>query len=313
LVTWDRGRWLEWPDSHRSPIGDNVEVISGKMSRIETYPNEPYQKGYVDFSEWSNCSASALKDEIIRGPPRTSMLNDVAYYWEEVGSSDLIAATLKDGTLGAVHLQKLVASNWLVLLEYIWATLSELERTLNPFEDPRNENTEDLLARLNQTLAEVNRLRRRLSYYLEELESTMRGLSLTTGEQDPGDHGQTDTSISDDFRFVHARLCSFKQKVESLATVVTGLLSVCQGRISASLASTSAKTAIVSANEARLVSRLTVLAVIFIPLSFSASILSMGGDFSPGESRFWVYFAVSIPMLLLILGFVFLWRKATMF
>ena len=293
------------------PIGDNVEITYKKKSRIERIPSEPYQKGYVDFSNWNRCSASSLKYEIVRGPPRTSMLDDIIYYWEEVASGDLIAAALNNPALSAVHLQKLVASNWLVLLEYIWAALSDLERTLWHFEDPTNENTEDLLARLNQTLAEGNRLRRRLSWYLDELEWTMRSLNITTDERDLNNKRQKDLSIGEDFKFIHARLHTCKQKVESLATVVTGLLSVCQGKISESVARTSAETATVSANEARLVSRLTVLAVIFIPLSFSASIFSMGGDFQPGGSRFWLYFAVSLPMLFLILGFVFLWRKAS--
>ena len=125
----------------------------------------------------------------------------------------------------------------------------------------------------------------------------MRSLSTAIDEQDLDNKRHRDSSSGKDFIFIHARLGNCKQKVESLATVVTGLLSVHQGEL--------------SANEARLVSRITILALIFIPLSFSASIFSMGGDFQPGGSRFWVYFAVSIPMLLLILIFVFLWRKTS--
>jgi hypothetical protein len=51
------------------------------------------------------------------------------------------------------------------------------------------------------------------------------------------------------------------------------------------------------ANEqARHVGYLTSLATIFIPLSFVAAVFSMGGDFAAGESRFWVYWAVAVPV-----------------
>jgi len=71
-----------------------------------------------------------------------------------------------------------------------------------------------------------------------------------------------------------------------------GTLSILQGRLSVA--------------EAKLVSTLTWLGLIFIPLSFSTTIFSMSGDFQPGGTRFWVYFAVAFPMLCLVLTFTFL-------
>jgi hypothetical protein len=48
--------------------------------------------------------------------------------------------------------------------------------------------------------------------------------------------------------------------------------------------------------QARQVGYLTSLATIFIPLSFVAAIFSMGGDFSAGSDRFWVYWVVAVPV-----------------
>jgi hypothetical protein len=48
--------------------------------------------------------------------------------------------------------------------------------------------------------------------------------------------------------------------------------------------------------QARQVGYLTSLATIFIPLSLVAAVFSMGGDFAAGESRFWVYWAVAVPV-----------------
>jgi Mg2+ and Co2+ transporter CorA len=56
-------------------------------------------------------------------------------------------------------------------------------------------------------------------------------------------------------------------------------------------------------DEARNSRLLAVLGTIFLPLSLTSSILSMGGDFLPGNRKLWVYFAVSLPLL--VLGLVF--------
>lgn len=45
---------------------------------------------------------------------------------------------------------------------------------------------------------------------------------------------------------------------------------------------------------------LTVLGTFFVPMSVVAGILSMGGEFLPGEGKFWVYLSVVCPLLLII-------------
>ena len=57
--------------------------------------------------------------------------------------------------------------------------------------------------------------------------------------------------------------------------------------------------------EARSVRWLTILGTFFVPLSVVAGIMSMGADFLPGQDHFWIYFAVVVP-LLLVIGIVLL-------
>ncbi|KAF2015352.1 hypothetical protein BU24DRAFT_480152 [Aaosphaeria arxii CBS 175.79] len=56
----------------------------------------------------------------------------------------------------------------------------------------------------------------------------------------------------------------------------------------------------VSNGNAQSLSRITVLTMLFIPLSTVASIFSMGGDFLPGQQRAWVFWVVSFPVLALL-------------
>ena len=65
--------------------------------------------------------------------------------------------------------------------------------------------------------------------------------------------------------------------------------------------------ALISNGNAQNLSRITVLTMLFIPLSTVASIFSMSGDFLPGSPRSWVFWAVSIPVLT-ILAYLY-WRQ----
>ena len=60
-----------------------------------------------------------------------------------------------------------------------------------------------------------------------------------------------------------------------------------------------------SIQESRGVGRLTKLATVLVPFSITAGIFSMGDDYLVGKSQFWVFWAVTIPLVLLVLIVVF--------
>ena len=191
--------------------------------------------------------------------------------------------------MSAIFLKKIVASNWNVTLEYVWTKLCEFERALGSVKITGNRGQQEPLDQLEEILTAVNIFRRRLFWYLDEVESSLRSVGINV-DKESDDEGKELLSVQ-------KRLQGFKEKVESFTSVVTGILSVRQ--------------ADVSQKESKLVSRLTVLALVFIPLSFTASIFSMGGDFLPGSSRFWVYFAAAVPMTFIILALAWLLRGQT--
>jgi len=55
-----------------------------------------------------------------------------------------------------------------------------------------------------------------------------------------------------------------------------------------------------SLTEAINVRRVTYIALVFVPLSWAASIFSMAGNYSPGGSRLWVYWVVALPLLIMV-------------
>jgi hypothetical protein len=53
-------------------------------------------------------------------------------------------------------------------------------------------------------------------------------------------------------------------------------------------------------NLSRSVAKITNLVIIFTPISVISGIFSMGGNFSPGESKSWVFWAVTCPVVTII-------------
>lgn len=90
----------------------------------------------------------------------------------------------------------------------------------------------------------------------------------------------TDTETNWSFRSANA--------LESLNPIITSLVQLMNSHRSVS--------------EASDVRRLTYIAIVFIPLSFIATLFSMGDDFLPGKTNFWLYWVTSIPITLLVLA-----------
>jgi Mg2+ and Co2+ transporter CorA len=107
---------------------------------------------------------------------------------------------------------------------------------------------------------------------------------------EPGDPAKW-VNTRKDFKAIELRLLQLKAKSDNLIASFGGLASMVSNRQ--------------SLVEARTVRLLTILGMTFLPLSFTSGLFSMAGSFTPGGSQFWVYFAVSIPLVLLI--FFFSW------
>ncbi|CAI6087308.1 unnamed protein product [Clonostachys chloroleuca] len=58
----------------------------------------------------------------------------------------------------------------------------------------------------------------------------------------------------------------------------------------------SVRESIVANKQARQVGYLTSLATLFVPVSFIAAVFSMGGDYAAGQQRFYVFWAISLPI-----------------
>jgi hypothetical protein len=120
----------------------------------------------------------------------------------------------------------------------------------------------------------------------EKVESVLRKLKVQNAlDSDSESHAIVGTIIKD-YEFILSNIQTAGIRLENMLPVVTSLVQIIDTR--QSLAET--------AN----VTRLTILALTFIPLSYVASLFSMNEKNMPGSDHFWVYFAVAIPVTLAV-------------
>jgi Mg2+ and Co2+ transporter CorA len=113
------------------------------------------------------------------------------------------------------------------------------------------------------------------------------GLSIIINAQNNNfSHWEGWSSMAADYEHIFQRIDAFSRQFDAMGPVVTSLVQIVDSRRSF------AETAILS--------RLTYLALVFVPLTFVSSLFSMTGDVAPGRRFFWVYFAVAIPLLVLV-------------
>lgn len=277
------------------PVGD--EVIVGGNTEPHKLKTKPYNGGFVDFSPWvsTRSDSTGLKE-----PTRKSIFDDVGFYWTKVAKQeDIIAATMQ-ATEATRYLTKIIASNWNVLLEYIWKTLNRMDTKLGSFERPKGIDEEEVLQNLAETLANANLWRRRLSWYSDSLELNLQNLGIPTDlgisrVPRPASTSTMHLDDKEDFLAIFQRWRNAVKRLDSLIQVVIGTLSVLEGRLSIA--------------ESKRVAVLTWLGVLFIPLSFSASFFAMADEYKPGREKLWIYFAVALPMVFLVAAVAIFARK----
>ena len=146
---------------------------------------------------------------------------------------------------------------------------------------------------LRVLLADVNAWRRRLWYYIQQTKYNLETIGEPLLDRRDSQLSQVllavDKKFTDDFKSIYERLLLCRDRIQSLMPVVMGAFSLLEAQHSG----LQNKSAI----------RLSVIALIFLPLSLAATVLGMSDRYLPGQPHFWVYFSISIPLIFVL----FLW------
>ena len=238
-------------------------------------PSQPYQGGYQDFIQYRDVSEA----QQTHGPPRTSMLEDLCYYWTHHG---ILIDNVDNPAISQVFLLKIVASNYVLLTEYLNGLANELSFKLSrTFEDMDIPSLESDWNDLQSWIP-------RATEYIERVEDIRSYLAV---HNDALNQPWTDTKP--DFELIHHNLIKIKGRCEGFVTSFMGLASIVGNRQ--------------SLEEAKSVHILTVLGTFFIPLTFSAALFSMNAKYIAGSPGFIIYIEVALPLAAIVSAVAFLY------
>lgn len=137
--------------------------------------------------------------------------------------------------------------------------------------------------------------------FLSRLESIMLQLRVPFGEPDTSQHPAW-TDIRVDFNTLHMKFRRLQQGVELLNASITGLASIAGNRQALTEQKLSLAATERSIREARSAKALTFVGLVFIPLAYMASLFSMSDPYGPGGGKFWLYFVISLPLVVVVVS-----------
>jgi hypothetical protein len=228
-------------------------------------PSRPFQGGYEDFS-----ARPSFFEADSGCPGRISLLEDLVYYWEKERPP---AFQPEQPTLLslAYYPLKIAAGEWVGYVAVMSNSIKQYEYST---EAPLEEHS---LRKIDSDLRGLEVWGRRCLQTSSKLQSAISFLKY----QNKGDTELEQYALLiRDFEHIAALVEAYGRRLEIMVPVVTSILQITDTRR--------------SLREAANVTRLTNLALLFVPLSFVASLLSMNGGVSGHELA--IYFAVALPL-----------------
>ncbi|KAK8118161.1 uncharacterized protein PG998_006442 [Apiospora kogelbergensis] len=248
----------------------------------------PYNSGYIDFVPLSH----QMKMQC--GPPRSSLLDDLLFYLKN--HSDALETPIVPRSL-RVFVDKIVASHFLKLAEFLQTNIDIVQWHLSR----RHDLALFAVAAVEELWSDVQAWQRRTAEYQDDLEAIMLQLHIPLkGTEDIDGRIRSWTNSTADFQYLLRRYREIGRRTQGLADAISALGSLAGNRAMSRSADLSLQEAARAGREARSMKTLTTLGLLFLPLSFSASVFSMAESYLPGNSMFWVYFAVSLPLVAVV-------------
>ncbi|PTB39153.1 hypothetical protein M441DRAFT_118231, partial [Trichoderma asperellum CBS 433.97] len=229
----------------------------------------PFLGGCEDFQY--NAAVHATKSD------RRGMLDELVYYWTASGPPAGIFEASGPPSLHALAYLplRIVAAEWVNYITLVDFSAKEYEWNGSDNDAP-GRGTRDATAVASRTDWKAK---------VDALDARLRAL------QAHFDHGAANAwaALRSDYMSLATEITEHGARLESMLAVVASGMALLEGRRALA--------------EAANITRLTVLAFVFLPLTFVAGLFSIGGSdvYAPGGSHFWVYWAVALPLTLIVM------------
>ena len=219
--------------------------------------------------------------------PSTSLYLEMVDFYTNLSTKEM--QVIRADSFSTIHqILQLMAAEWLNVSHIVECELTKL--------DYRNENNIPGFSSVQQEVNVLHMWRRRCARYGDMLRRSEELCSHRGSMSWPKlDDSESTNLITKDFQAAHDKFKRLEMNAEKQIKTVFAKVAV--------------EAAEESINETRQVTRLTVIATIFLPMSFVASIFSMNGTFALDGDRWWMYVAVVIPLIVSIALCGFYFRK----
>lgn len=259
------------------PISDEYLLYEkgSKTVRHVTFPTQLFQGGYEDFQP-----AKSFSEEDYDRPStlsRLAMLDDLVHNWR-IGlppHMDVDKTSILDISYFPF---RIIAAEWVKYVEVMSLSVKKYEYQVDDIRDLAH-----VLERFDSDLKALQSWRRRALSSRQKLSSIVQ--FLRDAKHSTSNHGIVDHLLRD-YSYLVSSVESYGKLLESMLPVVTSMVQIVDSRRSFA--------------ETANISRLTYLALAFVPLSFISSLFSMSGELAPGGDSFWIYFAVAVPLVVVV-------------
>lgn len=256
------------------PISDTyfLDGHKGDECRRVRLRTQPFLGVYEDFlnppvfkSDWT----------CLEQPTGGCILHDIQRYWQRgiPACFDTGDPTLQSL---AYYPLRIAAAEWVKYEAVMQFCIKSYEYQNNQLPG---------LDKFNMDLRELQGWRRRCIRSQQKLQSIIRKLRSWEIAHPASD--QSLQYLIGDYEVISENIENASRRLENTLPVVMSLVQISEARLSFA--------------ETANISRLTVLALVFVPLTYIASLFSMNPENVPGSERFWVYFAVALPVTLLVI------------
>lgn len=259
--------------------------------KINVENDKPFQDGYCDF-----IPRNEALSEIPLGPFKNSLHEDLCYYLLNRMDTLPSSKVPQHGYwIPLIFLQKIIASHYMQLMNFTTSHLIHKEWPLI-----RRESLADLeISWAEARWSEIQEVMMRCNEYVDNLESLFITLGIPFEEPIPSASTYWwDAKL--DFQFILRRAKAIKSRTADLNNAFTGLTGIVGNAQAHQEARRSLVEAKRSVREAKNMKALTFVAMVFVPLAFTCALFSMNDKYNPGGADFWVFFAVSIPLVALV-------------
>lgn len=232
-----------------------------------------FQGGFEDFLSGTFCDNPVPES----GPGRRSLLEDLEFYWSNGQPHGLDVNRPTLASL-AYYPLRIIAAEWMTYLEVMYHSTKQYEYVPNASHGPMEQ-----LAILYANLSALQQWTRRNMATSHKLRYAI-GFLTHRGTKDQ--EMKSCIQLIEDYEHIASTVDIYNRRLEAMVPIVPSLIQIIDTQR--------------SLKETANISKLTYLALVFVPLTFVASLFSMNDKIAL-EARFlWLYFAIAIPLCMLV-------------